>query len=118
MNGVSSLWTLLGVAMLTGLLAASDAQAASVQAGRRLVERRCAMCHAVGVEGESPNPRSPTLRDLYRRYPMSRVEEALREGMLAGHRSMPRMRFSDRQIDDLVAYLRSIQLPNRQPPEI
>lgn len=105
-------------AALALTLVASGAQAASVEAGRKLAERNCAACHAIGVEGASGNPRSPTLRDLYKRYPMARVEEQLREGMLAGHRSMPRMRFSDRQLDDLIAYLRSIQLPNRQPPAI
>ena len=106
------------VTVMAALLAVSAAQAASVDAGRRLAERNCAMCHAIGVAGESANPRSPTLRDLYRRYPLGRVEEQLREGMLAGHRSMPRMQFSDRQLDDLIAYLRSIQLPNRKPPQI
>lgn len=109
---------LFSMATMTALLAVSSADAASVNAGRRLAMRNCAVCHAIGIEGESPNPRSPTLRDLYRRYPLGRVEEALREGMLRGHRAMPPMRLSDRQIEDLIAYLRSIQLPNREPPRI
>lgn len=77
--------------------------------GRRLAEIHCARCHAIGTEGESRHPMAPPFRTLSRNYPVNALEEAFAEGILVGHRDMPEFQLEPSQIDDLVAYLNSIQ---------
>lgn len=82
---------------------------ASPAAGQVLAERYCVACHAIGPAGDSHNPEAPPLRTLATRYPVTALEEAFAEGILVGHPAMPEFRFTEAQIDDLVAYLESIQ---------
>lgn len=77
--------------------------------GRRMAEIHCARCHAIGADGESRHPMAPPFRTLSRNYPLNSLEEAFAEGILVGHRDMPPFEFEPRQIDDIVAYLNSIQ---------
>jgi mono/diheme cytochrome c family protein len=91
------------------MLGASDALAASVSHGRQIAERNCAQCHAIGPKGESRNKVAPPFRTLGKRYPIDMLAEALAEGMLTGHPEMPEFRFSPSEIDDLIAYLKSVQ---------
>jgi mono/diheme cytochrome c family protein len=37
------------------------------------------------------------------------LEEAFAEGILVGHPAMPQFRFTPAQIDDILAYLQSVQ---------
>jgi mono/diheme cytochrome c family protein len=80
-----------------------------VAEGRCLAEIHCARCHAIGAEGESTHPMSPPFRTLSRNYPVNALEEAFAEGILVGHRDMPPFELEPSQIDDIVAYLHSIQ---------
>jgi mono/diheme cytochrome c family protein len=82
---------------------------ASVDAGRRIAEVQCAGCHAIGPAGESRNPEAPPFRTLSRHYPVNALEEAFAEGILVGHPAMPQFRFTPAQIDDILAYLQSVQ---------
>jgi cytochrome c len=82
---------------------------ASPAEGRRLAEIHCARCHAIGADGESRHPMAPPFRTLSRNYPVNALEEAFAEGILVGHRDMPEFLLEPSQIDDLVAYLNSIQ---------
>lgn len=105
------------LALGLGLCAArgSLAQTSSVDRGRELVQRDCAMCHAVGPTGASPNPASPAFRDLNLRYPIDDLAEALAEGIIIGHPEMPQFQFSADDVADIIKYLKSIQ--TRQPAE-
>lgn len=78
--------------------------------GHRLAEIYCARCHAIGAEGESPHPMAPPFRIIGRNYPVNTLEEAFAEGILVGHRDMPEFSLEPAQIDDLVAYLQSVQV--------
>ena len=100
--------------LIAGVLAALSfaAQASaqgSVGRGQALIQRNCAMCHAIGPTGQSKYKGAPPFRTLSQRYPLEMLEEALAEGMLTGHPAMPEFKFSPRQIDDIIAYLRSVQ---------
>jgi mono/diheme cytochrome c family protein len=77
--------------------------------GRRIAQINCASCHAIGPRGESRNPLSPPFRELSRNYPLTALEEAFAEGILVGHPDMPDFELSPKQIEDLLAYMRSIQ---------
>ncbi|MBY0563924.1 MAG: cytochrome c [Hyphomonadaceae bacterium] len=77
--------------------------------GRRLAEINCARCHAIGTGGESRHPMAPPFRTLSRNYPVNALEEAFAEGILVGHPAMPEFRLEPAQIDDLLAYIESVQ---------
>ena len=98
-----------GLALIAAL-AATAAQAASAGRGFRIAQRNCSLCHAIGPKGESRNPASPPFRTLGQRYPIEMLQEALAEGMLTGHPEMPQFRFAPNEIDDLIAYIKSVQV--------
>ncbi len=80
-----------------------------VEAGRKLAELHCSHCHAVGDEGASLMEGAPPLRDLKLRYPIEDLAEALAEGIVTAHPQMPVFTFSAEEIDDLLAYLDSLE---------
>ncbi len=98
-------------ASIVALLACDPAFAAEADLahGKALVEANCAPCHATGAEGDSPKKEAPAFRDLSKRYPVDALEEAFAEGIVTGHEGMPEFEASPQQIDDIVAYLGSIQ---------
>ncbi len=104
-------------ATITMTLAAGPAATATATAtasekrGLRLVQRRCAACHAVMAEDVSRRPAAPPFRDLHRRYDVGNLEEALAEGLSIGHSNMPEFRFKPSEIVDIIGYLRSLE-PN------
>ncbi|WP_293858901.1 c-type cytochrome [uncultured Alsobacter sp.] len=99
---------LIVLALLAGT---APAFAAGVPArGKDLAEKKCAICHAIGTTGDSPNPKSPPFRTLSQRYPIDSLQEALAEGITVGHEGveMPEFRMEPREIDDFLAFLKSI----------
>lgn len=83
----------------------------SLMAGRRLAAQQCGACHAVDQRDQSPNPRSPRFRDLGARYPFDGLSDALATGMIVGHAQMPVLSLTRVEIDDLIAYLKTLQKP-------
>lgn len=77
--------------------------------GRRMAEVYCATCHAIGARGDSPHPMAPRFRTLSEAYPVESLSEAFAEGILVGHPDMPEFRLEPAQIDDLLAYIQSVQ---------
>lgn len=90
------------------LAIAAEAQSPQVERGNALVRANCARCHAIGAAGESPLPQAPPFRTLHRRYPVENLAEAFAEGIRAAHR-MPEFRLEPGQIEDLIAYLKSLE---------
>jgi cytochrome c len=80
-----------------------------VAAGKKLAELHCSRCHAVGEHDASLMQDVPPLRDLKLRYPVDDLAEALAEGILTAHPQMPVFTFSTDEIDDLLAYLDSLE---------
>lgn len=85
--------------------------AALIERGRTLVRDHCSRCHAIGGSGESTFRGAPIFRELWRRYPVDVLEEALAEGFTSGHPAMPEFVFSPRDAEAIVTYLLSIQRP-------
>ncbi len=80
--------------------------------GRVLAERNCQSCHAIGPSGDSPVPESPAFRDIVKRYSPEDLAESLAEGIDVSHEGkvqMPPMSFEPHQIDDLIAYLKTLE---------
>ena len=103
---------LLVVSLPLSLAAIGCADAAGIASrGAILAQRNCGPCHATGLKGASPNPKSPPFRTLSGRYPLKDLEEALAEGIMVGHEGleMPVFELRTSQIADLMAYLTTIQ---------
>jgi mono/diheme cytochrome c family protein len=92
---------------------ASTAQALSPEAqrGQVFVRANCSLCHAIGRHDKSPLPVAPAFRDLHEKYPVEFLGEAFGEGIVTAHPSMPQFQLDPGQIEDLVAYLKSLEGP-------
>jgi cytochrome c len=88
---------------------AAMAQSGRAQRGQTFAQTNCSGCHAIGRVGESPIPEAPPFRTLHTRYPIEDLAEAFAEGITTGHPSMPQFQLDPAQINDLLAYLSSIQ---------
>ena len=112
----------LRIATLAGILAAFAAQGAlaqddvSLAVGRRVAAANCGRCHAVDRRDESPNPKAPRFRTLGEKYPFEGLRQALTDHMIVGHLDMPVMTLAPTDVNDLVAYLKSLQTPRRRAP--
>lgn len=93
------------------LVAVSRAETLSpaAQRGRVFVQTNCANCHAVGRTGDSPLSIAPPFRTLHTRYPVESLQEALAEGIVTGHPSMPEFSLAPDQVMAVIAYLKSLE---------
>lgn len=103
---------LLGLSVLPAGAASTLDPAA--QRGLTFVRTNCAMCHAIGRQGESPLPVAPPFRTLHELYPVEDLAEALAEGIVTGHPSMPQFTLDAAQIDDVIAYLKTLEDPEAE----
>jgi mono/diheme cytochrome c family protein len=76
--------------------------------GYRFALSHCSGCHAIGKTGQSPLAEAPPFRTLHERYPIDDLAEAFAEGIVTGHPAMPEFRLDGDQIDNLLAYLKSL----------
>lgn len=103
------------------LLAIAPANAAGDSArGKNFAQEHCSTCHAVGTAGVSPYKLAPPFRSLHTRYNVEGLAEALAEGIGVGNtgeRQMPMFVLSVDEIEDLIAYLKSLEpeLPRQTP---
>jgi len=89
-------------------------QTGNVKRGQTFAEEHCATCHAVGRGGSSPYAPAPPFRTLHLKYDVADLAEAFAEGIIVSHngpRQMPQFMLSPAEIDDLIAYLKSLELP-------
>ena len=84
-------------------------EAESIALGQGLATRNCAMCHAVGTSGASPNKLAPPFRDLHQRMDVEILGEGLAQGILTNHPAMPEFRFAPHEVIAIVRYLKFIQ---------
>ena len=84
-------------------------KAANVDQGRRLARIYCARCHAIDKVSPSPLTIAPPFRTLHERYPVETLQEALAEGIVTGHPTMPEFRFEPDQINDFLSFLKSLE---------
>jgi cytochrome c len=81
----------------------------NAQRGLVFVKTNCSMCHAIGRYDESPLAVAPPLRTLHEIYPVEALQESLAEGIVTGHPSMPQFQLDGAQINDLMAYLHTLE---------
>jgi len=94
---------------LTMLTLPCAAQSGRAQRGQVFVQTHCSGCHAIGRVGESPLSIAPPFRTLHTHYPVEELAESLAEGITTGHPSMPEFRLDPAQINDVIAYLKTLE---------
>ena len=80
-----------------------------VEQGKRLLEKNCSSCHAIGLDDESAHPQAIAFRDISIFYPVEALEEAFAEGIESGHPDMPVFDASIDQLRAMIAYMETIQ---------
>lgn len=88
-------------------------QAKLAEAGLKIVQEKCARCHAIGMDDKSPHEKAPPFRDVVTRYPSENLAEALSEGIVSGHPDMPVFVFEPAEIEGFIAYLDSLAPPGK-----
>lgn len=96
----------------TGHAAKPFVEPGNVERGRAFAKTHCSSCHAIGRVGNSPYRPAPPLRTLNDKYDVEGLAEAFAEGIIVGHkggRQMPEFVLGPGEIDDLIAYLKSLK---------
>lgn len=96
-------------ALLLALPARAGMDVPLAEAGRDLAAQHCGTCHATLPGTLSPNAAAPPFTEVAQLYPPETLEEALAEGIMVGHEAMPAFEFSADQVDQLIAYLKSLE---------
>jgi cytochrome c len=78
----------------------------SERRGFRLVRLNCARCHAIDKVSESPLAIASPFRTLHLKYPVSDLQRLLAQGV---HPVMPRFQFEASQVEDIMAYLKTLE---------
>jgi cytochrome c len=81
----------------------------SVLAGKAFAQANCSHCHSIDKFTLSSLAIAPPFRTLHQRYPVESLEEALGEGIMTGHPSMPEFKLDPGQIGDLISFLKSLE---------
>jgi cytochrome c len=98
-----------GAMMLASIGSALAQQEPAVQRGQTFVRVHCAQCHSIDVASESPLKIAPPFRDLNRKFPVESLAPRLAEGIIANHPTMPQFRLDADQVNDVIAFLKSLQ---------
>jgi mono/diheme cytochrome c family protein len=83
--------------------------APNTQAGKAFAQANCSRCHSIDAVTQSTLAIAPPFRTLHQRYAIESLEEALAEGIMTGHPSMPEFKLDPGQIGDLIAFLKSLE---------
>jgi cytochrome c len=97
---------------IIGLCASEPAfaqQSPAEQRGLTFVRAHCARCHSIDAVSPSPLAIAPPFRDLHLRYPVEELRRPLSEGIVANHPTMPQFRLEPDQVEDVIAFLKSLQ---------
>jgi mono/diheme cytochrome c family protein len=97
--------SLVTLMLMTPALAASPSE----QRGKAFALNNCARCHSIDRVTKSPLRIAPPFRTLHLRYPIETLEEALAEGIVTGHPTMPQFVLQPDQIHDFLAYLKTLE---------
>lgn len=101
--------TISAALMLTWAGAADAQQSPAAQRGLTFVRANCDQCHAIDRISASPMKIAPPFRTLHLRYPVENLAEALAEGIVTGHPTMPEFKLDPGQIGDVIAYLKTLE---------
>jgi len=99
-------------AFVLGAIAPTAAQSLSPaeQRGLTFVRVHCAQCHSIDVASESPLKIAPPFHDLHLKFPIDSLARRFSEGISATRPTMPQFRLDADQINDVIAFIKSLEL--------
>jgi len=62
----------------------------------------------MAMTDSSGHPDAPPLRDMFKRYPVDALADALRKGIEVGHQDMPRFTLEPDETSAIISYLDSL----------
>jgi len=83
-----------------------------IETGRAIAQEKCAQCHAIGASGESLLEPAPPFRRILERRPIDNAREFAR-ALATDHLQMPPFALSRRQVEALLAHMKSLKEENR-----
>ena len=90
----------------------AHARYAERQPGKELLQKLCARCHSVGRTGASPNRLAPPFRSFSEtKLYDSDFMQRLQDGLTSIHPFMPTFRFNREDAEEVLNYMKSIQVP-------
>lgn len=92
-----------------GTIAAQSSE--RIADGRKLAQKNCAWCHAIGVKGKSRNKQAPRFVDMHGRHPILPLREPITRAIVTPHDAMPKLDLAPDQVDRLIAYINSLRDP-------
>ena len=99
----------VALAMLSLPAESAEPLSPAAQRGLAFVRLHCATCHAIGRADASPLRIAPPFRTLHLKYPVESLAEALAEGIVTGHPTMPEFQLDPGQVGDVISYLKSLE---------
>ena len=99
----------LGFALTFVTASVAAGQSPAAQRGFVFVRTHCSQCHALDRVSPSPLSIAPPFRDLHKSYPVENLAEAFAEGISTGHPTMPEFRLDPAHINDVIAFLKSLE---------
>jgi mono/diheme cytochrome c family protein len=106
----------LSAGLAGGATAAPAPMTPAVERGAEVAQSRCAVCHAVAMETRSANRTAPLFRVLSRLYSAKDIETRLGEIAEHGHFDMPALALREDEIEDVAAYIQSLDGGEGLPP--
>jgi len=106
MNKRITIRVTLAVALSTVLMPAAG-RSADLVAGEAMADQWCAKCHGVRADSLSPNLAAPPFPKLTAE--PSITEYSLRALLQSPHETMPHIKFTPGQLDDIVGYIMSLK---------
>ena len=85
------------------------APATAAERGRDLAQRRCAGCHALDLQSQSPRMNAPPFREMRIRYNQASFQHRMAEISEGGHYDMPPLRLDPADARDVAAYIESLE---------
>ena len=95
--------------MTTAAMSAALAASPAEMRGRAFARANCAKCHSIDRVSPSPLKIAPPFRTLHKKYPVDTLAEAFAEGIDTGHPTMPMFTLEPDQINDLLAFLKTLE---------
>ena len=106
---IAQVFSLVAAVSAGGTMTATAAGDDPVAKGHALVETYCSRCHATEITGDGPLSAAPKLRELYLRYDVELLSEALVEGIVTAHPDMLQFQFDPIDAEAIIAYLKSLE---------
>jgi len=98
---------LLAALALTGCTSVGGGPGWPLDRGRALAQEKCAACHTISGNADSPNPKAPPFAQIGARYSEAGLDRELEVIAQMGHYSMPPTPLSKADRDSLAAYIQT-----------